>query len=92
MTELKLKRPGSGLWKPQPGDKFEPSQLKKALEFFNDDLRRAKADLIRIEKFATWKLTPSKKGFGNMIAVAKRGVWEAETNLATCKKLIENLK
>lgn len=92
MTELKLKRPGSGIWRPQPGDKFELSQLQYALKYFQEDLRLAKHDLVRIEKFASWKLTPSKKGFGNMIAVAKRGVWEAETNLATCKRLIANLK
>jgi hypothetical protein len=79
----------SGLWLPQEDDKHDLSMLRAAEKFFIEDLAQAEAYLEKIKKFANSKLTPSKKGFSNMIEIAEKDVEISKKNLILVKKLIK---
>lgn len=82
----------SGLWLPQEGDKHDLSALTAAERFFIADLDLAVRYLAKVKKFANSKLTPSKKGFSGMIAIAEKDVEISRKNLALAKRLIKEVK
>ena len=86
-----MRNKNSGIWKPQLTDKFTKKQLLVIQAFFQDDLKKAWADLDRWIIFtkAHPTLTQSDKGFKGMIQVCQRGVFEAEENIKTVAKIIE---
>jgi hypothetical protein len=86
-----MKNQNSGIWKPQPTDKFTKKQLLDIQSFFQDDLKKAWADYDRWNVFtkAHPNLTQSNKGFKGMLQVCQRAIFESEQNLKVVGTLIE---
>ena len=86
---VSLKKPMSGIWQPQKGDKFDKRGLLEMEKFFIKDLKDSEKYLKYVLRFAGYKLTPSKKGMSDMIGVARRDVSVSKTNLAIVRHLLK---
>lgn len=82
----------SGLWLPKPGDKFDKDMLLEYKKFFEDDLIKAREDLVEQQKIAKKKLTPSKKNRQTDGKDAKEAIEVSKKNIAKVKELLAGLK
>lgn len=78
----------SGLWLPEAGDLHDPVILKAYKAFFEDDLKRAEADLKDQLKLANPKLTPSKKNVKTMGQEAKAAIKVSKLNILMVNHLL----
>jgi len=71
-------------WQYVTGDKYNLDDLHEYLEFFEEDLAFALADLVEAMQYAKYGLP----NWRTVILRREMGVEESRENLATCKRAI----